>query len=319
MARTPTWKELWLDAAELAKIQKQCFDDVHQLLHSLPELDQKLEYLHCYGKQQFHHVVTKEIYAQHKQSRGQNLLDKSFSTDEIHLLGKLYPGREPFNMSHHHQQPEFTNEVERSDKREEPYYVEISDFGQKARKVHKLSHQHKDLEHLKPLPMPLSEYLKLNRPDMVMRADRRAMYLKRKAERRKFNASTRTINALEQMRLSRGSNYSQPHPRLPRSQSHTYSVKCKLSEQEMRRLTAKTYKRLPEVKSKRKEEVSNHMKVQNYKNKLEYGRKLLENRRHGIINYPLRASYDDNSLSSQDIFSMNGYGRAADAAPDPYY
>lgn len=178
-----------------------------------------------------------------------------------------------------------------------------------------------DLEHLRPLPMPLCEYLKLNRPDVVRRADLRAMRLKKQAERRKFISSTKTINALEHIRLSSrtGSNYNQARPRLPRSQSQTYSVNYKLSEKEMKRLTAKTYKRLPEVKRKRKEEVSNHMRVQNYKNKLEYGRKLLENRKLGIINYPLRSSYDDSSVSSQDFLSMNGYGRADVLGSDPYY
>lgn len=89
----------------------------------------------------------------------------------------------------------------------------------------------------------------------------------------------------------------------------------------MKRLTAKIYKRLPEVKRRRREEVTNYTKVQNYKNRLEYGRKLLENRRQGIINYPLRSMSDDFSVtSSQEDFPMNGFAGAEDASTsDPYY
>lgn len=367
MARAPTWAELRSDAIRLKKVQKICYRDFHRMLDSLPELDQKIESLRSFDKHQIDEVVEMDVPAEQKQPEDLDMLNKSYSVDEdLFQPEKFYPPEKSLHRAHR-QQIEQSHQIERSQRREKPYFKEILDFIPKTKKVykshwqdqhyqdqhyqvekpHQIEHPRRnkkrnnniqlhqieepidvdlmreDLEHLKPLPLPLSEYLKFNRPDIVMRADRRAMYLKRKAEKRKFIASTRTINTLDQIRSSRSSsNHSQhyTHPRIPRSQSHIYSVKCKLSEQEMKKLTARTYQRLPEVKSKRKEEISKHMRVQNYKNKLEYGRKLLENRRQGIINYPLRASYDDNSISSQDIFSMSSYERAADALSlDPYY
>lgn len=145
-----------------------------------------------------------------------------------------------------------------------------------------------ELEHLKSLPLPLSTYLKMNRPDIVMNADRRVMYLQGKAERRKLLAPRRMVSSLDRIKLSPRSNdnlqsrdYVAPE----------YNVKDQFSEKEMKRLTAKTYRRLPEVRKKCREEITNHMKVQNYKNRLEYGRRLLENRKLGIINYSLKPMY----------------------------
>lgn len=186
------------------------------------------------------------------------------------------------------------------------------------------------LEHLKPLPLPLCEYYKRNRPHLLLRATKRALELRREADRRKYLASTRILNSLEQVRISSrasSGNINSRRQAPSRDQFASlvpqYRVKCKLSEHEMKRLTAKTYKRLPEVKRRRNEELSNHMKVQNYKNRLEYGRKLTQNRKHGIINYPLRSlEYTDTSMtSSQSDFSLNGNERAADTfiRPDPYY
>lgn len=159
------------------------------------------------------------------------------------------------------------------------------------------------LEHLKPLPLTPSEYLKINRPRMVKNADERVMHLKKRAERRKYLSAARTINALEQLRLdSRKSNKGRE------SVAPSYQVKCKMSEKEMRRLTARVYNTLPEVEKQRTEEVTKHMKVQNYKNKLEYGRRLLENRKHGVINYPLRPNYDDSSLIGSHDSSITSSG-----------
>lgn len=177
-----------------------------------------------------------------------------------------------------------------------------------------------DLEHLRPLPMPLSEYLKLNRPGMVCRADQRVNYLKRRAEKRRQIASARVINSFERARmLSRSSSTATNHRSSLRSSQSMrsfsrdslapeYQVKCKLSEQEMKRRTAKRYNQLPEVKKQRTAEVTKHMVIQNYKNKLEYGRKLLENRRHGIINYPLRSYHDDSSIMDSLDNSMTSSG-----------
>lgn len=156
--------------------------------------------------------------------------------------------------------------------------------------IHSQEEQEEELEHLKSLPLPLSYYLRRNRPELVMRAENRLCYIKNKSERRKELASTRIINSLEQIRLSSRSSSSSNQLVTKRDYlAPKYQVECMLSEHEMKRLTAKTYKRLPEVKKRQREEISNHMKVQNYKNKMEYGRRLLENRRHGIINYPLRS------------------------------
>lgn len=190
-----------------------------------------------------------------------------------------------------------------------------------------------NLEHLKPLPMPVSEYFKLNRPNLVQRADRRAMYVRQITERRKQNASSRLMTAFEQIRLSSKSHSNSNNgyrdnrsKQMSRNRlAPNYQIKYRLSEHEMKRLTAKTYKRLPEVKNKLREEVTKHSKVQNYKNRLEYGRKLLENRRQGIINYPLRSNgYDDRSItssqydstiSSQDDYQLYTCVQSA----DPYY
>lgn len=361
MARTPTWMGLLLDAIKLKEVQKLCFRDCRQMLGSLPELDQKIEFLSCSDERQIDQVVEMDVVAEQMQPEDLDILNNPSSVDEeLYQPENFNPPDRSFNRPHHHQ-IEQSYQIEKSQRREKPYFKETLDVNQKTKKVHKSHrpdqrcqaerpHQNirrrdkkrnnnirqrqieepidvdwmlEDLEHIDSTKVPLSYYLNLRRPDIVMRADRRAMYLKRKAEKRKFTAPTRTIDTLQLIHSSRSSSncyQNRSHTRIPRSQSHIYSVKCKLSEQEMKKLTARTYQRLPEVKSKRNEEMSKYMKVQNYKNKLEYGRKLLENRRQGIINYPLRASYDDSSISSQDIFSMNGYGRAGDAlSTDPYY
>jgi len=179
------------------------------------------------------------------------------------------------------------------------------------------------LEHLKPPPLTPSEYLRLNRPEMVTNADRRVKRLKSSADKRKSISASKTINALEQIRLASrsSSNYRSQKSSLRSvpsrdSMAPTYMAKDKLSEKEMKRLTAKIYNRLPEVKKQRTEQLKKHVQVQNYKNKLEYGRKLLENRRHGVINYPLRTHYDDTSLvGSQDTSMTSSGDRSSDGLP----
>lgn len=168
------------------------------------------------------------------------------------------------------------------------------------------------LEHLKPLPMPPSDYLKLNRPDILFKAECRVNYLKRRAEtRRKFGAKN-IIDSWEQIKLS-----SREQPKKIQRRFNfvpqNYQVRHNFTEKEMRRLTNKIYNSLPEVQKKRKEEHRNLMRVQNYKNRLDYGRKLLENRRQGIINYPIRASSDDVSLCSElNEYPSSDFERAAD-------
>lgn len=186
------------------------------------------------------------------------------------------------------------------------------------------------LEHLKPLPMPLSEYFKRNRPEIYINAEQRVMYLKRKSELRKFMSASRVLNSFQNFKLSTKNAQRSKHSRsrtepdfkdyMVRSPDHC--VKYKITEREMRRLTARTYNRLPEVKLQRKEEVSNHMRVQNYKNKQEFSRKLLLNRRRGIINYPLNMptpqakrypDSQDNSLTNESENSVDTL------RSDPYY
>lgn len=214
-----------------------------------------------------------------------------------------------------------------------PKHVSFKDSPKKIKPVDPIKEPSIDqLEHLRPLPLPLCEYFKLNRPNLVVRANKRALYLKQSAEKRRLMASSRILSALERIRLSpRRKRPLRNRPAPPRSASDfftpDYDVKLKFSEQEMKKLTAKIYKRLPEVRRKRKEEATNHMKVQNYKNRMEYGRKLLVNRRQGIINYPLRTNgYEQSITSSQndDLSTISDqddsqFITCARRAADPYF
>lgn len=171
------------------------------------------------------------------------------------------------------------------------------------------------LEHLKPLPMPLIEYFKLNRPHLMERANCRRSHLKMKSDRRKQNASTIFANQIAILRQNNRKNRTKTSTqiKIPPSKDYTFitnnnNVKYNFTEREIRQQTNRRYQSLPEVKKKADEEIKNHMKVQYYRNKLNYGRKLLQNRRQGIINYPIIATSDDVSLSSyQDEFSSGDY------------
>lgn len=267
MSRVPTWAELRLDAIELAKLQRECYRDVHDMLdHDVPELDRKLSILsNKKQRKEIARVATKKPQQETK---------KVLSAPKKDI--KLAP-------------------------------INIRDY-----------------EHLRPLPMPLSYYLKLNRPNMVRDADRRVLYLKKKAERRRALAAEEALSLLDQLRISsRTSSNKRSTSSLRSSMVRTvsrnsmpqgYQVKYNFSEHEMKRLTAKIYNRLPEVKKQRNQEVSKHRKLQNYKNKLDYGRKLVENRRRGIINYPLKTHFDESSvMSSQEDESLtNSFDRSAD-------
>lgn len=319
MARVPTWTELRLDALKLAKLQRECYRDVHQLLdYRIPELDKKISYLHKNNKKissindasnQYHdQIVGGETFERKKHllpvtpslqpqltqknpprkskhsltsSRSQpvlNVLTEKPSTTE-HSINERYPTIKAKKLAIKKklvpvsEKASLKNGFIELDRQNEPNSIR-----------HKIQDV-EELEHLKPLPLRLSEYLKLNRPEVVLRANKRVMYLKIKSQQRRDLAAAKVVNCLRKIRLSPEKNnikqitrnYSAPE----------YEVKNNFSEHEMKRLTARVYEKLPEVKRRRTEEVRNHMKVQNYKNRLEYGRKLLENRRLGIINYPL--------------------------------
>lgn len=309
MARVPTWAELRIDATKLAHAQKECYDDIHNLLDCcIPELDRKLATLT--GKPstfnvkppKFHAKQTKFNARQAKINGKQSMLSEEPSTffreSSTPIKDRPTPIREPSALIE--DLPTFNATKQTRIER---------DF----RKLNL-----EDLELVKELslPLPLSEYLRLNKPKMVLQANIRATYIKERAARRKYMASLRNVNLFEQARLS--SRRSKSTRNFLKSTSREnlapiYKVKYKFSEQEMKQLTKKHYNRLPEVKKQHNEEVTKHMRVQNYKNKLEYGRKLLENRRRGIINYPLKTNHDDSSIMSSQCDSFtSSYDRSAD-------
>lgn len=268
-----------MDATKLADLQSDCYQGVRDLFDTaLPELDRKLA------------LLRGEKYPSQK-------LSKSISTT-FHPQAKLREAK---------QMPSSKTCNDLREVRTHNTLHEVKEHEPSTRVKPNLD----ELEHLRPLPMPLSHYLKANRPELVKAADRRVMYLKRKAERRRQIASSKSISARDILgppsRASsnrgtsslRSSLRSSPRTISRDNVAPNYQVRYKLSEHEMKRLTARVYNRLPEVKRQRNEEVTKHMKVQNYKNKMEYGRKLLMNRKRGVINYPLRTNNDD-SISSQE-------------------
>lgn len=310
MARIPTWTELRLDATKLANLQKECYNSVHQLLDSaLPELDRKMSSLNgretwCVQKQAIKRTSPDiEMDFIEPQDLKQPSVPSTNEYQKLHVPDRrknvwLVKKKVPSNV---HETRGVQKQAIESTVRDE------LDFNR--------------LEHLKPPPMPLSEYLRMHRPDVVKRAEKRVKYLKKREERRRFLASSKIVSSLEQIRISSLQNNNQPKNSHRRITAPEYQVKCKFTDREMKKLTAKIYERLPEVKKRKKEEDSKHMKALNYKNKLEYGRKLLENRRRGKIDYPLKVSNDDQSfVSSQDSFYINGYsGSVEEFSSDPYF
>lgn len=260
MARVPTWTELRLDANKLASLQKECQRSVYDLLDSIPKLDEKISLL--LGR----HVVQSKDSVQRKDI----IQRRDIVHKEVHTPSNdVVQNKDVVEASSHVVKESSHVETNKED-------LSLTDSGIE------------ELEHLKSLPLPLSTYLKMNRPDVVMNADRRVMYLQEKAERRKLMAPRRMVSSLDRIKLSPRSN---DHLQSRDYVAPEYNVKDQFSEKEMKRLTAKTYRRLPEVRKKCREEITNHMKVQNYKNRLEYGRRLLENRKLGIINYSLKPMY----------------------------
>lgn len=345
MARVPTWTELRMDATKLAQLQSECYQSVRDMIDkTIPEIDRKLELLNggMHDSRQLHkskpnlyetcnsQQLSKSkpnLYETCSNLQQDNLKPNPYETCISQQLTKSKQNFHETCSSQHFAKPGLYETGDQTTKlksslcetfgsrrlaKSKSNFFEPGGDQQLTRSKPNLD----ELEHLKPLPMPLSHYLRMNRPELVRAAERRVMYIRKKAERRKQFASSRTINALDMIRSSsrtisnkgtsslRSSLRSSTRTVSRESVAPDYQVRYKLSEHEMRRLTARVYNRLPEVTRQRKEEVTKHMKVQNYKNKMEYGRKLLLNRRQGVINYPLRTNNDDSSIISSQEESL---------------
>lgn len=291
MARVPTWTELRMDATKLSQLQKECYRSVHDMLdRTIPEIDRKLALLN--GESYLKNPTNLLESTPLKQatlrptSTEPNLIEAD--TLETHVFEQNPIEVQPIKSARCVQ----TKEIKTT--KPKVNWIDTPKVFDKRIKPNL-----EELEHLRPLPMPLNHYLRINRPDMIMASERRVMDWKEKAKKRRHTTSSRTFNRFEMTRSSSGassnrygSSLRSSLRSLPRSVSGdsfapNYQVRNKLSQGEMKRLTARVYNRLPEVKRQRNDEVTKHMKVQNYKNKLEYGRMLLMNRRQGVINYPL--------------------------------
>lgn len=339
MTHVPTWEQLQLNVLKLAQTQRECYNDVHNLLHqAIPDLDRKLAML-----QSKHNSPETEVrpepepaYDYIDAQAGKSLLHETFNVH--HSTIDLNVELNSMEVEHDNTRLTMNSDVPLYNSISSPSLIDVDSYHEhdtesdtpvveRVPKVsnNRVAHQtsEDDLLELKrqALPMPISEYLKINRPTMVHQADRRRMYIRKlKHERRKASASSRIISGFQKIKIS--SQKTSERPRKPTRNYATpdYQVECKLSEYEMRKLTNKIYRRLPEVVRRKRDEMNNFLKIQNFKNKREYGRKLLENRRQGIINYPLRHSHDSRSLDSGHDDSLSSGERAADSLKsDPYY
>lgn len=335
MSRVPTWTELRLDAAKLVNLQKECHRSINQLLdRSLPELDRKILSLNVNNIVQFDDYVDSidlnipqkiqpEPIAKEVKKQASPVHQVSHVTSSAKQDAPTIPKSVSYNIPlsvDHAVQTTF-----RDDNRN---YTPTNQHDSGVYDAIDLQ----ELEHLRPLPLPLSEYLKQNRPEFYNDATRRSMTIEMLGEKRRKRAEARAkmtnlldgrvINAFGQIRLSSRGDSTYPRRRqMPRNLvAPDYNVKVRMSEREMKRLTAKTYDKLPEVKLQRQEEVKKLLKVQNYKNRLQYGRKLLKNRRNGLINYPLKV-YDDDTINNTQLdFVSNGSEESADSSlVDPCY
>lgn len=349
MARVPTWSELRQDALRIAQTQKECYHDVHDLLdNAIPELDRKLaqllnkDYPHTTEPTRatttktrtpepaYDYIEPREIQREKAQSPTAQEACNAFATSanidfnsmEVEYDGTRLTADSAIPVYNSIGSSSLTDTGSYNDNDTESdcpiTHNKVPSRPQKDRQ--KFDDELIELRRL-ALPMPISEYLKINRPGVVRRAESRTMYIRRrKTERKKASSSARIITGFQRIRLSSDNMSEKPKKILRNYAMPNYQVECKLSEHEMKRLTAKVYRRLPEVVRRKHDEVNNYLKIQNYKNKKEYGRKLLENRRHGIINYPLRIGYDNRSLDSGHDDSLSSGERAADSLKsDPYY
>lgn len=333
MTHVPDWTELYRDALTLSQTQRECYVDVHTLLDiAIPDLDRKLAELlnkpYPYPnvsklpqKPTYEYVGIKQA-EQQRDSEPPRVDDNiDFNSLEVEHddtwadVDSALPPHKPISS------PSLIDVDSYNERDTESDTIVVEEVTVKNR--HGCQDPEDELLKLQrhALPMPISEYLKINRPTVVRRADCRRMYIRRrKHERRKASASSRIISGFQKIRISPQKSQEGPRRSLKSYTMPEYQVECKLSEHEMRRLTNKIYRRLPEVVRRKHDEINNYLRIQNYKNKKEYGRKLLENRRHGIINYPLRHNYDSRSLDSGHDDSLSSGERAADSLKsDPYY
>lgn len=341
---------------ELSKTQKECYDSVHHLLDpGISELDRKIKYLMSkpneipltttsvaapdlfpqmtYTRSKAPAITTVPIEEASPTKRAETKPSKVDNSDPIVEMIPISTTVVPPTISEKSHPTVNTITTTTA-----PQPVKIIQQA-KIKKSHsnKLKSNGttngnkvsiKDLEHLRAPRMPLCEYLRRNRPDILMNVEARSSYIKKISEERKSLRAYRIISSLERIRISSRTR-KKTHPQKQTAQkpqremknfdAPDYSVRHKLCEREMKQLTLRNYRRLPEVKKQKLEEVNKHLKEQYYKNRQLYGRMLLNNFKNGIINYPLRASYDDRSItSSQSEYSMS---QSADTACslDPYY
>ena len=373
MARVPTWTELRIEASNLTRLQNECNRSAHDLLYNaIPELDKKLIALKSNKlpvRQSPPKVSSTEIIAR-KEPPKQHSRTKPDVVPEATIEPKqgsqrqnaptsretVAKSRQTTRKKYHKPNMEETpnpmvETIPKTASNPESLHLAESKTSSKfttratepSNKLPRRKYSKSDLEgleHLKPLPLTPSDYLKLKRPDLVYKADRRVMHLKKCTERRKILASEKRRNALEQIdqapktTLIRAKNVH--HQDRPGSKAETNNNRpsgrssirssmsrdslnpsslgvFRLTEREMKRRTASVYNKLPEVKQQRTEETKKFNRAQLYKDKLEYGRTLNENRRHGIINYPLMSNYDQRSLvGSQDDSLISSGDRSSD-------
>lgn len=301
MARVPSWAELCTAVNELSTIQKECYDSVHNLLDpGLPELDCKIRYL----------MSKPELRAPEcrRPSREPSIRPNIESIMKPSIEPKIKPSiKQSMKLS------------KKASKKEEPPKLE-----------QKIQTPINDLKHLKAPKMPLSEYLKRNRPDIWMNVEARSAYIRKISEERKSQRAHRIMSSLERVCISTQSrkrnNYlkqttnQRPPMRTMEDIAPDYCVRHKVSEREMKQLTLRNYRRLPEVKKQKLEQINKHLKEQYYRNRQLYGRMLRNNFKNGIINYPLRVAYDDRSItSSQSEYSMSQSADTACSSLDPYF
>lgn len=350
--RIPSWFELIREAKKLAIAQKECFKSVHELLSTrIEELDKKIIILNCrIPSVDLLPEVTYETIPEAREplpnpSISPEPLDSCYSLEpeltfdipDLACPSPIYKAKKSISTSKFLESQNTHNKSAVTiNPHESELYEPISDIPKEDHatiskispmtKSKSWSNPHRtqtkveapqDYEHLKQLPLPLSEYLKMNRPEFVYKANCRVEYLRGKAEMRRKLASTNIISSFNKIRLDTKKERSIPKSsKAPKDYNiipHDYQVKQNFTEREMKRQTNRIYKSLPEVKKKYKEEFMSHLRVKNYKNRLEYGRKLQENRRKGIINYPIRAASDDVSIcSTQDEYPSSEFEKAAD-------
>lgn len=358
MARIPSWTELCMIVDELSRTQKECYDSVHRLLDpGIPDLDRKIRYLvskpneipvtstnsvvvveptrpnHVTPTRPKAPAITK-VTINDTAPLATNIIKKTIATQPAPIVETIpmpTATNPPVTKKSH-----AISQINTLAAHVEKNIIPVKTRTHRANGTTKngMTNGHKmsikDLEHLRAPRLPLSEYLRKNRPDILLNVEARSSYIRKISEERKSQRAYRILSSLERIRISsrtRKSSHRNQYQRIDQRPMRAmknldapdYCVRHKQSEREMKQLTLRNYKRLPEVKKQKLEEVNKHLKEQYYKNRQLYGRMLLNNFKNGIINYPLRASYDDRSItSSQSEYSVSRSAETA-CSLDPYY